>query len=281
MKTGDKVGIVCCSNGRKAKSKAEIEKLQKALESLGLAPVFSDTIYEKTAPGESNAKERAEALMQFYMDSSIKAIFDISGGDIANEILPYLGMKQISQYNKMFWGYSDLTTIINALYTCRSRMSVLYQVRNLISEHAEIQMDEFKKYVFQEKEDLFQFPYEFIQGESMEGVLVGGNIRCFLKLAGTKYFPDMTGKILFLEAYSGDESKMITYFSQLQQIGAFDKVKGVILGTFTELEEKGKVSAEQLLMRFVHPKLPVVTTKAIGHGTDSKALMIGAYYKLD
>ena len=32
----------------------------------------------------------------------------------------------------------------------------------------------------------------------MEGIVVGGNIRCLLKLAGTPYWPDMREKILLL-----------------------------------------------------------------------------------
>lgn len=35
-------------------------------------------------------------------------------------------------------------------------------------------------------EDLFEITYRFIQGREMQGIVVGGNIRCFLKLAGTE-----------------------------------------------------------------------------------------------
>ncbi len=35
----------------------------------------------------------------------------------------------------------------------------------------------------------------------MDGIVVGGNIRCLLKLAGTPYWPDMREKILLLESF--------------------------------------------------------------------------------
>ena len=54
--------------------------------------------------------------MNFYQDREIQMIFDISGGDIANEILPYLDFEVIAENPKPFWGYSDLTTIMNAIY---------------------------------------------------------------------------------------------------------------------------------------------------------------------
>jgi ABC-type antimicrobial peptide transport system permease subunit len=72
-------------------------------------------IYVKDSIYSGTAAERAEALMNFYKDEEIRAIFDISGGDIANEILPYLDFEVIGKMQKQFWGYSDLTTIINAI----------------------------------------------------------------------------------------------------------------------------------------------------------------------
>ncbi len=60
-------------------------------------------------------------------------------------------------------------------------------------------------------------------------------IRCFLKLAGTEYMPDFTDKILLLESYSGTVAKMETYLCRLEQLGAFKKAAGILLGTFTEM----------------------------------------------
>ena len=37
-------------------------------------------------------KENLEDKIEKYKDDEIKAIYDISGGDIANEILPYLDL---------------------------------------------------------------------------------------------------------------------------------------------------------------------------------------------
>lgn len=276
MKKGDKVGIVCCSNGQKTSYREKIELLQSTLEDIGLVPVFSEFIYEKEDIFPGTAAERAKALMAFYKDESIKAIFDISGGDIANGILPYLDLSVINESNKLFWGYSDLTTIVNAIYTKTGKESVLYQVRNLIYEDKDRQITNFEKAIFAKGNDLFQFDYDFVQGGRMQGIVVGGNIRCFLKLAGTEYMPDLTDKILLLESYSGTVAKMETYLAQLKQIGAFDKVAGILLGTFTEMEETDcKPDIVTLVRGCVKEDMPIAVTKEIGHGVDSKAIVIG------
>lgn len=40
-----------------------------------------------------------------------------------------------------------------------------------------------------------------------------------------------------LHSYGGEVPQMTTYLAQLKQIGAFEQVKGILLGTFTKMEE--------------------------------------------
>lgn len=276
MNIGDKVAIVCCSDGMPQDSRDIINKLNGTLLNIGLNPVFSDYIYRKNSVFSGSARQRASALMNFYRDKEIKAVFDISGGDIANEILPYLDYNVIRESSKLFFGYSDNTSVINAIYTKTGKASALYQIRNLIYGHGDKQVLDFKNTLIDGKDDLFRFNYEFVQKESMQGIVVGGNIRCLLKLAGTEYFPDMEGKILLLEANHGTVPHIVTYLNQLKQIGVFNKINGILLGTFSQMEKLCSVpSVVDLLKLYVGKDIPVACTGQIGHGTDSKAILIG------
>ena len=280
MQPGDKIGIVCCSNGWEKRKETKIRRLESLLLGMRLVPVFSPCIFERESVESGSAQERAQALMNFYRDHTIKGIFDISGGDIANGILPYLDYGAISDTDKKFWGYSDLTTVLNAIYTKTGKPSVLYQICNLIYDHAEEQQENFRNTVMGKNEMLFQVPFTFLQGNAMEGIVVGGNIRCFLKLAGTPYFPTLTDRILLLESLGGTVPQMLTYFSQLRQLGAFEQVRGILLGTFSQMEqEKCQPDVWTLLKGFVSPELPVARTALVGHGTDSRAALIGEYKK--
>lgn len=273
-----KIGIVCCSNGQRERMRPQLKRLTDTLRKIQIEPVYSEYLYEKDGVRSGTRRQRAEALMQFYKDDSVSEIFDISRGDIANEVLPYLDYTQIADSNKTFFGYSDLTTVINAIYAKTGKESGLYQLRNLIREECENQKKRFASTFMERKTELLDFQYRFLQGEKLEGIIVGGNIRCFLKLAGTEYFPDLKGKILLLEAHGGEVPQMITYFSQLAQMGAFQKINGILLGTFTKLEETGcEKELEELVLEFAE-KLPVVKTSEIGHGADSKCCMIGRRY---
>lgn len=282
LKDGDKVGLVCLSNGLAKEMEENIQCLCNVLQEIGLQPICSPYLYKTTSVSSAEPNQRVKVLMDFYQAEEIKAIFDISGGDIANEVLTYLDYKIIKDKNKPFFGYSDLTTVINALYSQTGRSSYLYQIRNVIGSDSDKQQSYIRQSLLEDKPGLLDFSYTFLQGNSLEGIVVGGNIRCLLKLAGTKFMPDCTGKILFLESRSGGVAQMITFLNQYKQMGILDQINGLILGSFSEMEEKKLIpSIEELVIRVLgERKIPIVKTREIGHGQDSKAIIIGQSIKL-
>lgn len=281
IEKGSKIALTVCSNGQQKSYKDKIKTLLETIKEIGYEPVCSRYLYENDSYFSGTGEERAAVLMEFYQDREIKAIFDISGGDIANEILDYMDFDIIRNHPKPFFGYSDLTTVINALYTKTGAVSGLYQIRNLIYEDHVRQIEEFKETFLQGQTNLCEFSYYFIQEGYMEGEVIGGNIRCFLKLAGTEYMPDFTGKILLLEALNSTSAQVATYLCQLRQLGAFEKIKGILLGTFTRLDTEIFVpSVEELVQKIAGKDIPVARTMQIGHGTDARCIYIGQYLKL-
>lgn len=275
-----KVGLSACSNGHSEQWASQVDELCQVLNDMNIEAVKAEHIMCITDEFSGTDAERAEDLMKFYQDDTIEAIYDISGGDLDNGVLKYLDFETIKKSDKTFWGYSDLTTVINAIYSQTGKESVLFQVKNMVYSASELQQKRFADYINGNNNELFNINYEFLQGQSMEGVMVGGNIRCFTKLAGTKYFPDVTGKILMLEAYGGESGQIATLFTQLEQMGVFEKVAGIMLGTFTAYECANlQMSVFDLLKMHIPEGLPVAKTNDIGHGHDSKAVVIGRYYR--
>lgn len=271
-----KVGISSCSNGHMRDWEDQVDALVATLNEMNIEAVLAPHIYKTVDEYCGTDAERAEDLMRFYTDNAITAIYDISGGDLANGVLKHLDYEIIAKSNKTFWGYSDLTTVINAIYTMTGKSSVLYQVKNIVWSCKDLQTQRFSDYIKGKNNDLFDIDYDFLQGESMEGIVVGGNIRCFTKLAGTKYWPDMNGKILLLESLGGESGQIATLFNQLDDIGVFQQVAGVLLGTFTYYEKADlELTVYDLLKMHINESLPVAYTRDIGHGHDAKAIRIG------
>ncbi len=275
------VAIISCSNGLQESARPTLDKLLDILSSLGLNVILSSAIYVKDdGLSSGSGKERGKELMKLYKDSSIDAIFDVSGGDLANEVLEYIDFDIIKNNPKPFIGYSDLSVILNSIYSQVGDTSYLYQVRHIVANKENL--DRFINFIKDSNNDLFNIDYRWIQGESMEGIVIGGNIRCTLKLAGTKYMPNFKGKILLLESLGGDVAKMRTFLTQLKLMGAFKEINGIILGTFTEMEKNNyNPTIEELVKEIVNDKnMPIVKTEDIGHGNNSKCMAIGKEIKL-
>ena len=272
-----KAAIVACSNAKEFQYKPQIDDLTAYLHSVGIEAELSDCIFSDDSVFSGTPRERAAQLMRMYKDPEIEEIYDISGGDVANQILDELDYGVIAASKATFWGYSDLSTVLNAIYTMTGKEGVLYQIRNVVrGDSTTVQRER-----FQNRAELFAPAVTFVQKTAMKGVVVGGNIRCFLKLAGTRYFPNLDAKILLLEALGGEVPQMATYLAQLKQIGAFQKVNGVLLGTFTAME-RGHCTPDivTLVQEVCGPDMPIAKTAEIGHGHDSKAIIIGRELQL-
>ena len=274
LNKNDKIALVVCSNGKNIEDKDRLEKLESILVEMGLVPIFTKYVYKDKFGRGAKAQVRAEELMSFYKNKEIKAIFDISGGDIANEILDYLDYDVIKRNYKPFFGYSDLTTVLNALRSQTNEVNYLYQILNII-ESEEIKTSVENTFMKNEQ-TLFDVNWKFLQGSRIEGEVIGGNIRCFLKLVGTRYFPEVENKVLFIEGLGTSIEGLVTHLVQLKQIGVFDKILGLLIGTFTKIEKE--ISVEELfelVQEYIPSSLAVAKTQEVGHAKNSKVLKIG------
>lgn len=273
----DQIGLVALSDGRTDQHAGTIANVKQVFLNWGLTPVEANTIYQKAGQFWSGTpEERAHALMDLFTDSSIKAIFDLSGGDSANQILPYLDYQTISKHSKPFFGYSDLTVILNSLFSQSGLTSYHYQAMHLVGRDHLNQQNRLHNLLFHQNDHL-TFNYNWINQGTIEGITIGGNIRCLLKLAGTPYLPVPFGKVLFLESRSGRANRIASFLAQLDQINYFSQLNGLILGQFTELEE---IEGSQALIELIKPfankyNLPTIKTSQLGHSADSHILAIG------
>ena len=282
---GQAIGLIACSDGRPEGDPA-VQGLVQALAGWGMQPVLARTLYRRApAPFSGSPQDRARQLMEFFRDDAIRAIFDISGGDSANQILPYLDYDVIRKQAKPFFGMSDVSVILNAI-TARSAVPAFhYQIANLVGAHSHAQRALFQELFLDDRDTWHRvtFRYSWLRGRGLAGCVVGGNIRCFLKLAGTPYLPDPRNKILFLESLGGGPGRMASLLSQLRQTGYFDQLGGVLLGSFTQMAvESQQPTIEELVLDAAHDyHFPIAMTQQVGHGDDAHCLPLGLALSLD
>lgn len=244
-----KVGMLGLSNPIR---KNRVVEEQEILEKNGFEVIVSPILFQ-----ESTGKERAE-IFNTWIQQDFDYIFDVSGGDLANETLMDLDYESFKNSDVLYFGYSDLTCVINALYSQTNKSSILFSICSNQNKQ------ELLDFLNHKNEELIENPKETI---------LGGNIRCFLKLAGTKFFPNLENQTLFLESYSGNEKRIRAYFAQLHTMGVFDKISSLIIGQFSEMEEKGEYEKVVNIAKSYFPEVKIL--KTVGHSNDSKGLRIG------
>ena len=207
---------------------------------------ISPLLFQTASP-----KQRASVFNE-WMTQSFDFIFDVSGGDLANETLRYLDLDTYSKSHAIFHGYSDLSCVLNVL--AMYRPCVLFQIKNNQNK------TDLKKYLAFQPNDL------------CIGAGLGGNIRCFLKLAGTKYFPDLSGVPLCLESRSGNAYRIRSFFAQLEDMGVIDQIASLTLGEFTQLEAENEYDILHTITKSY--AIPVSFHAPFGHGSHSKAIRL-------
>lgn len=278
---GDTIGIISCSDGISCND--SFNRIIDILEAVGLKIKFSETLFKKNGPFSGTAIERANELSKLYSNESINGIFDISGGESANQILEYIDYDIIKKNPKPYIGISDLSVILNAIYSKTNIPTYHYSIRNLAGKDMDNQIIMFENSFILGKDDIYKIEYEWIKGNGMKGCVVGGNLRCFLKIAATDYIPRPENKILFLESYSGGPNKIASLLTQLRQIGYLNKINGILLGTFSEMEEKNlKPDVENIIFDILKDiNISIAKTKFLGHRDYAKCIVIGDELKFN
>lgn len=269
----NKIAILGCSDGNTKEYSSLIESMLSFLKENGInyevyTSCFADENEKTKAP-----QIRAKDLMSAFEDKETTAIFDVTGGDSANQVLSFLDFNKIKENKKPYFGYSDNSSIINPLVQIAGCEAFYIQTKFMakLKENKLRYIDFFKG----NTKELLSFPYEFIQGNYIKGTgIAGGNVRCTLKLFGTSFQPDFKDKILFLEAYGGNLQKIETMLYQYKQSGAFEACAGILLGNFSEISQKGQLNElyESFLKIIDNKEIPIAVTKYLGHDINARAL---------
>lgn len=257
---------------------------QNPQASARLATVLQNTGMEVNASawivqGQSqNPLPFAERAQEFEKALAWQAdwILDVTGGESANGVLSLLDYEGYQDSQAILAGYSDVSCVLNALSWKTGRSTLLLQAAGNVNEELLVQL-------LQKKNDRLCQPAGL--NTEKEEILWGGNIRSFLKLAGTPYLPDVSGKPLFVEAFSTGLILFVSYLVQLEQMGVLEQCSELVIGQLTEIDRSlGQTgsfrrSHAQLLklLEQYGASLPqtVRFCDAVGHSASSAGLWIG------
>ena len=116
------------------------------------------------------------------------------------------------------------------------------------------------------------------------GNLIGGNLSIVYSMLGTDDQYDFEDSILFLEDLGEHYYQVERMFFALKKSGAFQKIKGLIIGGISELEDTdpplGLTTEEIVLDQLMFTRIPVLFNFPGGHIEDNRALVFGKKIQL-
>ncbi len=274
LKKGDLIGVMAPSGRFRQEL---LDQGVQTLSSMGFrvrVPQGLDGVHRYLA-GDDAA--RRHGLHEMYRDPEVKAVMAARGGYGSMRLLEQVDWALLAAHPKLMIGFSDVTALLSALV---DRGHCVIHGPNLVSmaDPDPFTRDRFYKALTQQPSRLVADTCHTLRNGRAEGRLVGGNLATLAHLVGTRFQPDFSNALLFVEDIGEPAYKIDRMLTQMRMAGLLDGVRGVVAGEFVNCENSEYIP-EILLELF--PGIPVMAGLPAGHGSLNAALMMGEKVVMD
>ena len=241
----------------------------------GFTPIVYDGLLERAGQFGGSDAHRSNYLNAGFADAQVRAIWAMRGGYGCGRLLPLLDADAFAADPTWLVGFSDITALHGWA-----------QVQGIASLHAPV-ASTYGQASARIQQGMWQALEQKEDGrEAGETAVVGGNLSVLYSLLGTPYFPPIEGAWLLLEdldEYLYHVDRMLLAF---RLAGVFDRVRGVLVGGFTDLHDNTIADGQavdnpfgqdvrQMLAEHVPANTPVVQGISVGHLADNESVILG------
>jgi muramoyltetrapeptide carboxypeptidase len=277
LQKGDRVAIIAPAG---APDKEQLIQGKRVLKEMGLEVVIGRHVFASDDDLTVLDRKRLADLHEAFFDPSIRGIFCANGGFGTARIAPMIDYEKIQNNPKIFWGYSDITYLLNAIQ----------KFSNLVTFHgpmvaSDLNDEERTKETESSFLSLFNgehltydssnSPLNIIASGKGEGSIVGGNLTLLTNGLGTPFQVNTKGAILLIEDVGEPAFKINLMLTHLEQAGVFQAVEGVVIGNFQVEPDEYEKIRKVLQDFFVNVPFPVVENFHIGHCQPNYGLPLG------
>jgi len=291
LRKGDAIGIIS-----PASSPDDLGRINKGVtyfEKLGYQVEVGKNVGKYNGYLAGTDEERVDDLHTMFANKKINAVICVRGGYGSPRLLNKIDYWLIKKNPKIFVGYSDITALQLA-FLRKANLVTFGGPMLAVDFHSEVDLyteenfwrtitssKKIGKVSLPENESL----QSLVKGKA-EGEILGGNLSLVLSLLGTPYLPKMKNKILFLEDVDEAPYKVDRYLNQLLITGILDKIAGLLLGEFTDCEEKDlekkTLTLDEVLQNYLGDlKIPVIKNFPHGHRKANHTIPFGINTKLN
>jgi len=278
IRPGDTIGIVAPASPFE---KAKFEFGLKFLEDRGFRLSVPEEVFQRDGYLAGSDAQRARLINQMFADSNIHAVWAARGGYGTLRILPLIDFSTIRANPKPFVGSSDITALLTALHG-RCRMPVFHGPMIISFAEADEATRGAALRIFESggRWQLRAAACRGIRPGRASAEVTGGNLTTLSHLIGTPFEPDFNDRLLFIEDIGEATYRIDRMLSQMKLAGRLGRVKGVIMGNFTDCGRLEDIIGvvENI---FSEPPVPIIAGIPAGHGPSNVMMPMGVEATLD
>jgi muramoyltetrapeptide carboxypeptidase len=286
-------------------SAGEILEIKKYVQNLGLKPRI--LLEKKTTPRKNfncalanfSAQDRFNQLYQALENHDSKVVWCGRGGYSSGDLLPFFAKAKPIKQNKIFIGFSDITSITTFLQQSWGWKTICAPMLVQLIENPKLPVNkksekEILDLIFGRKNE---FEYDLIslnktKSKNIKTEITGGCLSVMTGHFGGNFQIDFADKILFLEDVEEAGEKLDRYFRQIIEVilSTKKKPKAILLGEFSYgikdkfIKQNIATAIQNLIARIEELKLEIPVFQAkdvLGHSDKMRTLVLGVESEID
>ena len=257
-------------------------------ESWGLKIEIADHALDRHFYLVGTDENRAKDITDAFLDPRVDGIFCTRGGYGSARLMPYLDFPRISKSEKLFLGFSDISTLHLALNHCDLPTFHGPMGITLHYDREEWVYKSLRDMVFGNVNSLQEFPGgEVIVPGTGEGILTGGCLCLLCDSLATSYPIHGEGKIILLEDVDENPHRIDAMLTHLLNSGVFRHARGIVVGEMTRTDDRmdetigARPWRDIVIDRLGSLGLPLILNYPIGHAKNMLTLPLGVKARLD
>jgi muramoyltetrapeptide carboxypeptidase len=271
-----------------------LERGTAALRALGFEVVMGAHVLGRSGHYAGEPEARAEDLHAMFERPDVDAIFCARGGSSSICVLEHLDFEVIRAHPKVIVGYSDVTSLMLALWA-RARLRSFFGpmvtpdwARGLDQSAQDLL---WRLICRREPAGPLQVPRSSpvgitLVGGRAEGALVGGTLALVAATLATPEQIDLRGRIFCFEDIHESPARIERYLAQLGRAGILGQAAGFVVGPLrwdaSDAERSSYHTFEEVLRRQLAPLgRPTLMGYPFGHVPNPVTLPLGTRVELD
>jgi muramoyltetrapeptide carboxypeptidase len=226
-------------------------------------------------------EERAQELMEMFLDPEVKAIVCARGGYGTQRIIPYLDPDVIRSHPKPLVGCSDITVLL--IYLLQRCLVAPFHGPNVATRQfveGDTEMVHALKGALTAPLSAAEVACSVLREGEVQGEFIGGCLSCLVTTLATLYEPDLQGKVLFVEDVDEPPYKIDRMLTHLKSVGKLQGVKGVVFGQMPGCDTDKGLLHEVILDVLEDIEGPILFGFPSGHGVRNITIPLGVPVKI-